>query len=62
MRLVDHWISAHHFHHEDVVEFEEILKKLWETVLFVTLSAVLIYTLIVLAAPELAYTISKYFI
>jgi len=62
MRYVDNWLNAHHFHHEDVDEFEEILKKFWEAVLLITLCAMIIYTVLVLIAPELAFKISSYFV
>ena len=62
MKLVDHWLDHHHFHHEDVAEFTEILKKGWESLLFVGLILMSLYTLLVMISPDLAYDISRYFL
>jgi len=62
MRLVDHWLDYHHFHHEDVDEFTKIVKNWWETALFAGLILMLLYTMTVLISPELAFSISRYFL
>jgi len=62
MRLVDHWLDYHHFHREDVGEFTKIVKNGWETVLFAGLILMLVYTLTVLISPDLAFSVSRYFL
>jgi|GEM_PF-1810544 len=62
MRQVNHWLHEHNFSDEDLHEAEDKLKSFWETLLLVALAAMLLYTLVVVISPNLAYIISSYIV
>ena len=62
MGYVSNWLQDHNFHSEDMAESRETLITFWEMVLLVALVVTLISTMIVLFAPETAYSILRYLV
>lgn len=55
MGRVSNWLYEHSFRHEDLDEFRDTQKTMWETVLLVILVATIVFTLIVLMSPHMAF-------
>ena len=62
MKYVDHWIDYHHFHNEDVVEFKKVVKTWWEVLMMAILAVMVAYTTVVVISPDLAYSITRFFL
>ena len=55
MGRASNWLHDHSFHHEDLVGFRGTQRTMWETVLLVILVAAIIFTVIVLMSPYMAF-------
>ena len=55
MGRVSNWLHDHNLHHEDLLGFRETQKPMWETVLLVILVATIVFTMIVLMSPYMAF-------
>jgi len=55
MGRVSNWLHDHSFHHENLVGFRATQKTMWETVLLVILVATVVFAVIELMSPYMAF-------
>ena len=55
MGRVSNWLHDHSFHHEDLVGFRATQKTMWEMVLLVMLVATVVFAVIELMSPYMAF-------